>query len=101
MRTRDSFTLVKDALCMIVALGGAGYEASRDAPPRWELLAFYALILGFGTAVPAAQSLFTNQNADPASPPGSSGSPVSLTHPDRPAPGGGTGTTSSRSRSRR
>ncbi len=108
MRTRDSFTLVKDALCMIVALGGAGYEASRDAPPRWELLAFYALILGFGTAVPAAQSLFGSTNQGSPVPPtvlpesGGDSGPVDLRHPRRsPRGGGDTGTTSPRSRSRR
>jgi hypothetical protein len=104
MRTRDAFTLVKDALCMIVALGGAAYEAARDHPPRWELLAFYALILGFGTAVPAAQSLFSTTNQEYASPesPRTGSAPVNLRHPRRsPRGGGDTGTTSPRSQSRR
>src|SRR5688500_10046803 len=88
MQTRDLFTLVKDALCMIVALGGAIYEAHRDGPERWGLLAFYALLPAFGTAVPAAQSLFgsTNQAATvPPEPPVTPG-PVSLQHPARVAP---------------
>jgi hypothetical protein len=107
MTTRDRFTLVKDALCMIVALGGAIYEASRDGPERWGLLAFYACLLGFGTAVPAAMSLFTNQSGAQADPlsvtsgsPSPSTPPVDLTHPRRARRGDG-GTTSSRSRSRR
>ncbi len=106
MTTRDRFTLVKDALCMIVALGGAIYEASRDGPERWGLLAFYACLLGFGTAVPAAMSLFTNQGgaqSDPSSLGTSSSmpaAPVDLTHPRRARRGGG-GTTSLRSRSPR
>ncbi len=99
MNTRDRFTLVKDALCMIVALGGAIFEAYRTGGPRGELLAFYACLLGFGTAVPAALSLFANQ----ADPPTASAStpPVDLTHPQRETRRRGDGgTTRSRSRSR-
>lgn len=49
---------------MIVALGGAIFEALRDQPPRWELLTFYACLLGLGTAVPAARSLFGSTNQE-------------------------------------
>lgn len=68
---------------MIVALGGAIYETLRDGPERWGLLMFYALLLGLGTAIPSAVSLFGSTNQQqPGLPPAPV--PVDLQHPDRP-----------------
>jgi hypothetical protein len=92
MQVRDVFTLVKDALCMIVGLGGAIYEARRTGDPRMGLLAFYALLLGFGMAVPAAVSLFGQANqpvtAEPT--PAAPAPPVDLVRRDRRRGGDGT-----------
>lgn len=105
MRQRDVFTLVRDALCMIVALIGSTYEAFlRSEEPRLELLGFYALLLGFGTAVPAAISLFSSTSQGPPAEPSPNGraGAVDLRHPDRARRrDGDDGTTRRRSRSRR
>lgn len=82
MNARDRLTLIKDSLCMIVAIAGAIYEGFiRTGDPRLEMLGFYALLLGFGTAVPAAASLFNSGNQSPTPPDPSTvsnGSRVSL-----------------------
>jgi len=109
MQPRDVFTLVKDALCMTVALAGGIFEGFiRQEEPRLGLLGFYVVLLGFGTAAPAALSLFSPTNQAGSSPPdpgpapvtSSSTRPVDLQHPRR-RRRGDDGTTSSHSRSRR
>lgn len=88
---------------MVTAIAGAIFEAFlRVGEPRVELLAFYVVLLGFGTAVPAALSLFTNQQSpSPEAPPASNGSRVSLERGPRTRQRGDGGTTSPHSRSRR